>query len=77
MIISFLFKINVIFFDTDQPPICPNGGTFYRDRCYWMGRQGSVTWPEAEQACQKEYGENLRLSVIKDVDVNVSVNKNK
>ena len=75
-LIIVMLLLNVMFFtistSDQQPSVCPNGGTFYRDRCYWMGRRGSVMLHEAEQACQEEYGENVRLAVIKDEDVNVS-----
>ena len=51
--------------------MCPNGGTFFRDRCYWQGER-PLSWSAANQACQDEFGPEARLAVAHDEEVNVS-----
>lgn len=57
----------------DAAHICPNGGTLFRNRCYWIGSEGTLPWKEADAACQKEFGETVHLPVIRDAEMNVSI----
>lgn len=55
-------------------PMCPNGGTFFRDRCYWRGTSG-LPWAAANQACQDEFGPEARLVVARDAEVNMFLSR--
>ena len=58
---------------SDVTPLCPNGGIFFRNECFWVGKKGTLPMHEADQSCQEEYGENARLPVIRDAEMNVRI----
>ncbi|KAJ8028092.1 C-type mannose receptor 2 [Holothuria leucospilota] len=55
-------------------PICPNGGIFFRDRCYWRGNR-QLSWADANQACQDEFGQETRLAVARDAETNLFLSR--
>ncbi len=50
-----------------SPPHCQNGGTLFRDQCYWYG--GVNKWAEANDDCAR-FGDGVKLAVVQDSELN-------
>ena len=57
---------------TNQTISCPDGGWYFRDRCYWLIKEPTRKWSDANHYCSRT-GTDLQLPVIMDNDTNVSV----
>ncbi|KAJ8028093.1 C-type mannose receptor 2 [Holothuria leucospilota] len=55
-------------------PMCPHGGIFFRDRCYWRGNR-QLSWEAANQACQDDFGEDTRLAVARDAETSLFLSR--
>lgn len=55
-------------------PVCPNGGTYFRDRCYWAA-EPSLPFNAAEEYCWEHFGPDTHITTSKDAEVNVSLSE--
>ena len=51
-----------------SPTHCPNGGTLFRDQCYWYG--GVNAWSVANEDCAR-FGDGVKIAVVQDPELNV------
>ncbi|XP_071787270.1 uncharacterized protein [Asterias amurensis] len=50
-----------------SPTHCSNGGTLFRDQCYWYG--GVNAWSLANEECAR-FGDGVKLAVVQDPELN-------
>ncbi|KAJ8027707.1 C-type mannose receptor 2 [Holothuria leucospilota] len=67
---------NAFFVCAELPsaPMCPHGGIFFRDRCFWRGTR-QLSWEAANQACQDDFGPETRLAVARDAETNLFLSR--
>lgn len=68
--VSCTANFHFVCAELPSAPMCPNGGIFFRDRCYWNVPK-PLSWAAANQACQDKFGPETRLAVAKDAETNL------
>ncbi|XP_038063227.1 C-type mannose receptor 2-like [Patiria miniata] len=55
-------------------PLCPDGGTFFRDRCYWYNRRPK-NWDDASRECEDRFGNGVKLAIVRDAELNAFLSR--
>ncbi|XP_022100349.1 uncharacterized protein LOC110984447 isoform X2 [Acanthaster planci] len=53
--------------------LCPDGGTFFRDRCYWYNQVGN--WDNANRDCEERFGKGVKLVIVRDAELNAFLSR--
>ncbi|XP_038063328.1 macrophage mannose receptor 1-like isoform X2 [Patiria miniata] len=54
-------------------PLCPDGGTFFRDRCYWYNLVNN--WDNANRDCENRFGSGVKLVIVRDAELNAFLSR--
>ncbi|XP_071847171.1 uncharacterized protein [Apostichopus japonicus] len=67
-------KYRFVCSELPSAPVCPNGGTYFRDRCYWAA-EPSLPFNAAEEYCWEHFGPDTHITTSKDAEVNLFLSR--